>query len=258
MSFFPAFQTGYAWIGLVEPESYSMNDQPTEPFYPSMIAGIRSLAGFGLTSGLFGILFGIAATSAGLSAFQSVFMSVCMFTAAGQFAALEFWQSPLPYATLAISTLLISSRLVLMSVAIVPYVRERPLYVRLAGFTMLMDPNVVLTMNLKKPYDTLGYLFGGGIAMYLGWISGTVIGSVFTNLLSAETMEVLRFAGIIFIGMVMMVVVRGGEKHWWPWIASAIAAVILTKLGIQPALVMILGVAVGVTVVAARMKFKDA
>lgn len=210
-----------------------------------MKAGAKSNFGFAASGTLFAILFGIAAASAGLSVFQAVLMSATFFSAAGQFAALEFWQTPLPYATLAVSTVLISSRLSLLSIAMIPHITERSLFTRMAGFSILLDPNAVMVMNLKEPHDPLGVLVGGGLAMYVTWIAGTFIGATFTNILTPDMVASLQYAGVLFIGMIMMMVIRSSSKNWMPWTISGLMAAALSFFNLPPSAIMIISVMAG-------------
>ncbi len=235
-----------------------MNAEPKHRFLSALLPGARANFGFAASGFLFGVLFGVASTGAGIGVFQAVLMSATMFTAAGQFAALEFWQTPLPYATLAVSTLLISSRLSLFSIAMIPYIREQSLAARMAGFAFLLDPNAVLVMKLKQPYDPLGYLVGGGLALYATWIVGTIVGATFTNILTAEMVKALEFAGVLFIAMIMMTVAKGNTKNWLPWTIAGIAAVALTKAGAHPAAVMILATLAGTIAGIIKLKFNNA
>ncbi len=232
-----------------------MTVEPKYRFLSALLPGAQANFGFAASGFLFGILFGIAATGAGITVFQATLMSAVMFTAAGQFAALEFWQTPLPYATLAVSTLLISSRLGLLSIAMIPYIRERSLATRMAGFAYLLDPNAVLVMKLKQAHDPLGFLVGGGLALYVTWIIGTIIGATFTNILTADMVEAMQFAGILFIAMIMMTVAKDNGKHWLPWTISGASAMALTLAGAHPAAIMILSVLAGIFGAIAKEKF---
>ena len=79
--------------------------------------GIRLSGDYFVSTFIFGIMFGITASAAGLEQWQAMLMSLTSFTASGQFAALEFWQAPLPYATIALSVLLVSTRNLLLGMA---------------------------------------------------------------------------------------------------------------------------------------------
>jgi branched chain amino acid efflux pump len=235
-----------------------MNAEPKHRFLRALLPGARANFGFAASGFLFGVLFGVASTGAGITVIQAVLMSATMFTAAGQFAALEFWQTPLPYATLAVSTLLISSRLSLFSIAMIPYIRERSLLVRMAGFAFLLDPNAVLVTKLKQTHDPLGYLVGGGLALYTTWIFGTIVGATFTNILTADMVKALEFAGVLFIALVMMTVAKGNAKNWLPWTVAGLSAVALTKAGAHPAAVMIVATLAGTIAGMIKSKFSDA
>ena len=76
----------------------------------SALLGIRTSGDYFVSTFIFGIMFGIAAAAIGIENWQAMLMSASVFTASGQFAALEFWQSPLPLGTIALSVALVSSR----------------------------------------------------------------------------------------------------------------------------------------------------
>ncbi len=235
-----------------------MPEDTRHKFLPALLPGAQANFGFAASGFLFGVLFGIASSGAGIPLFQTVLMSAMMFTAAGQFAAIEFWQTPLPYATLAVTTLLISSRLSLFSIALIPHIRERSLITRMAGFAFLLDPNAVQVMTLKRSCDPLGYLVGGGLALYTFWIAGTIVGATFTNILTADMVKALEYAGILFIAIVMMTVAKGNAKNWLPWTIAGLSAVALTEAGANPAAVMILATLAGTIAGLIKSKFNHA
>ena len=66
----------------------------------SALLGIRTSGDYFISTFLFGVMFGIAAAASGIEDWQAMLMSASVFTASGQFAALEFWQAPLPLGTM--------------------------------------------------------------------------------------------------------------------------------------------------------------
>ena len=123
--------------------------------YQSLLLGIRSSADYFISTFMFGVMFGIAATSAGISHWYALLMSATAFTASGQFAALEFWQSPLPYGTIALSVALVSSRNILLGMAMTHHFDGHSLKRRIAWLFMLNDPGVVTTYRLEKNVESI-------------------------------------------------------------------------------------------------------
>ena len=83
----------------------------------SALHGVRTSGDYFLSTFIFGVMFGIAASATGLENWQALLMSASVFTASGQFAALEFWQAPLPLGTIALSVFLVSTRNILLGMA---------------------------------------------------------------------------------------------------------------------------------------------
>ena len=83
--------------------------------WQSALHGIRTSGDYFLSTFMFGLMFGITAAAIGIENWQALLMSASVFTASGQFAALEFWQAPLPLGTIALSVFLVSTRNLLMT-----------------------------------------------------------------------------------------------------------------------------------------------
>ncbi|MCP4470735.1 MAG: AzlC family ABC transporter permease [Gammaproteobacteria bacterium] len=84
----------------------------------SALHGIRTSGDYFISTSLFGVMFGIAAVAAGLENWQALLMCATSFIASGQFAALECWTAPLPLGTIALSVALVSSRNLLLGMAV--------------------------------------------------------------------------------------------------------------------------------------------
>ena len=137
--------------------------------YQSLLLGMRSSGDYFLSTFMFGVMFGIAASAVGISHWHALLMSASVFTASGQFVALEFWQSPLPYGTIALSVALVSSRNILLGMAMTHHFDGHSLKRRIAWLFLLNDPGVVTTYRLETNVDRLGYITGYGISMMTSW-----------------------------------------------------------------------------------------
>jgi predicted branched-subunit amino acid permease len=111
--------------------------------WQSVKHGFRTSADYFLSTFMFGVMFGIAAAANGIADWQALLMSASVFTASGQFAALEFWQAPLPLATIALSVFLVSTRNILLGMAMTHHFDGHSLGRRIVWLYMLNDPGVV-------------------------------------------------------------------------------------------------------------------
>ncbi len=84
----------------------------------AVLRGMRRLLPVSLFVAPFGIAFGIAATEQGLVPIQATVMSVFVFTATAQFAALDFLNEPVAFASLFLVVLALSGRHVIMGAAL--------------------------------------------------------------------------------------------------------------------------------------------
>jgi len=215
--------------------------------YQSLLLGIRSSGDYFISTFMFGVMFGIAASAAGLSQWQALLMSASSFTASGQFAALEFWQSPLPYGTIALSVALVSSRNILLGMAMTHRFDGHSLKRRIVWLFLLNDPGVVTSYRLEQNVDRLGYITGYGIAIMASWLSSTWLGLSVADIFTTLDLGAIDFAGPLVIATMMMLFIKGSKTQSTPWIVSSITALILFELETVNYLVLLLSVAAGIT-----------
>ena len=214
--------------------------------YQSLLLGIRSSGDYFISTFMFGVMFGIAATSAGISHWHALLMSASVFTASGQFAALEFWQSPLPYGTIALSVALVSSRNILFGMAMTHRFDDHSLKRRIVWLFLLNDPGVVTSYRLEKDVDRLGYITGYGLSMMLSWLTSTWLGLSVADVFATLDLGSIDFAGPLVIATMMMLFIQGSQTRSTPWIVSGIVALILFELDTASYLILLLSVAAGV------------
>jgi predicted branched-subunit amino acid permease len=215
--------------------------------YQSLLLGLRSSADYFISTFMFGVMFGIAASAAGLSQMHALLMSASAFTASGQFAALEFWQSPLPYGTIALSVALVSSRNILLGMAMTHHFDGHSLKRRIVWLFLLNDPGVVTSYRLEANVDRLGYVTGYGVAIMVSWLSSTWLGLSVANVFATLDLGAIDFAGPLVIATMMMLFIKGSKTRSTPWIVSGVVALMLFELETANYLVLLVSVAAGVT-----------
>ncbi|MEM7238070.1 MAG: AzlC family ABC transporter permease [Pseudomonadota bacterium] len=125
----------------------------------------------------FGVAFGVAAIEAGLSISQAIAMSALAFSGAAQFAALDFWPSPIALGSLAMVVIALNARHVVMGAALSPWLNPLPIWRRLPALAFLSDPNFADSQPAFRDGERdVGLLLGGGLALWSAWVSGTIIG----------------------------------------------------------------------------------
>lgn len=214
--------------------------------YHSLLLGIRSSADYFISTFLFGVMFGIAASAVGLAQWEAVLMSASSFTASGQFVALEFWQSPLPYGTIALSVALVSSRNILLGMAMTYHFDGHSLRRRIVCLFLLNDPGVVTSYVISDEVDRLGYVTGYGISLMFSWLISTLAGLNAAQLFASFDLGSVSFAGPLVMATMMMLFAKGSKTSPVPWIVSGIVSLILFELGAANYLILLISVAAGV------------
>ena len=214
----------------------------------SALHGIRTSGDYFVSTFLFGVMFGITAVSVGLENWQAMLMSATSFTASGQFAALEFWSAPLPLGTIALSVALVSSRNLLLGMAMTHHFDGHSLPRRIVWLALLNDPGVVNSFRMDAEIDRLGYVTGYGISMMISWLLSTYIGLNIAHLVASFDLGKIGFAGPLVMATMMMLFFQGSKSKPTPWIVSGVVALLLFEFGAPSYLVLLGSVMAGMIV----------
>ena len=203
-------------------------------------------------------MFGIAAASAGVSEWHAMLMSASVFSASAQFASLEFWQSPLPLGTIALSVALVSSRNILLGMSMTHHFDGHSLGRRIIWLFILNDPGVVTSFKQHESVDRLGYVTGYGIALMCSWLSSSWLGLNVASWFTNANLSSLDFAGPLVMATMMMLFAKGSKSDPTPWIVSGVAALVLFETGAANYLILILSVVIGVAAAIVRRQVRNA
>jgi len=225
---------------------------PDMSTFQSFKLGIRCSGGYFISTFLFGVMFGIAAVSAGIEHWQSLLMSASVFSASAQFVSLEFWQSPLPLGTIALSVALVSSRNILLGMSMTYHFDGHSLLRRVVWLVLLNDPGVVTALSLDKKVDRLGYVVGYGVSLMISWLLSTWVGLNLAEWFAGANLGSLNFAGPMVMATMMILFVKGSGANPLPWITSALVALILFELETPDYLILLGSVLVGIVVAVVR------
>ncbi len=199
--------------------------------WQSALHGIRTSGDYYLSTFMFGVMFGMTAAAVGFPNWQALLMSATSFTASGQFAALEFWRAPLPLGTIALSVFLVSTRNLLLGMAMTHHFDGHSLQRRIAWLFLLNDPGVVNSFRQDDDVDRLGYVTGYGVSMMAAWLPSTFIGLHAAQLFANFDLGSVSFAGPLVLATMMMLFFKNSKSPTTPWIVSGIAALILFEIG---------------------------
>ncbi len=227
---------------------------PTSPPLPSDSAPLTGFAAaragaiacrsISASSFFFGLLYGAACAALGIATGLAALSSLLVFSGAVQFAMLPLVQDPLPAAAIAISSVLISTRLVLMGASIAPVMAPRPWPARLGALAVLTDGAWAATIAERRPVDRFAFFVGAGGSTLVLWVAGTTLGALLAALADPALLARLPFTGMLFLVLLLLMVTRAARLAVLPWlIAGAVSALAAQVVALEAA--VLIAVAVG-------------
>lgn len=174
-----------------------------------------------------GLVWGALAAERGLSQSEIGLMSASVFAGASQFVAIGLWASPLPVIAIIFATFMINLRHVMMSASLGRSMHNFTPAQRLIALYGLTDEVWALSeaRALKAPL-TPAYYAGMAIPLFFCWLSSTVAGGAFGQLLGQPEAYGLDFVfSAMFIGLV---VGFRSVPAWLPVVITSAAVSALT------------------------------
>lgn len=157
----------------------------------------------------FGAAFGLAAVQAGLAPYEATLMSTFVFAGASQFAAVGMWGQEVALLPLMAVVFAINSRHLLMGASLYPLLRELPPGRRYGILLVLTDANwAVSAQDYQRGHRNLEVILGGGFALWLAWLIGTLLGVYFGQLLQDPQSLGLDMV----LGCFLLAMALGGKK----------------------------------------------
>jgi 4-azaleucine resistance transporter AzlC len=202
-----------------------------KPESPFSAAAVRRgfIAAQSLAPGvlLYGIVFGVLASERGLSWLEAMLMSAFVYSGTAQLAALQSWTASADLVPLFATVLIVNARYLLYGAALQPWLSQTTRGQAFASLFFLGDGNWVLSMKeYMSGNRDAGFILGSGVATFLPWVGGTVIGHVAAYRIPDPKVFGLDFMLVAFAAAIGMSVWRG-KVDLWPAVAAAIAAVTL-------------------------------
>ncbi|MGE3076485.1 MAG: AzlC family ABC transporter permease [Dehalococcoidia bacterium] len=136
--------------------------------------GARASIPLCIAVGAFGVSFGVLARANGFGIFAPIVMSLTTFTGASQFATVSILGDGGGLGTAVVAALLLASRYLPIGLSVAPALKGS-LWGRFASSQMVIDESWAVANRGDGTFDR-GTLMGAGVALYLSWFIGTVVG----------------------------------------------------------------------------------
>lgn len=136
--------------------------------------GFRLALPLALAVGIFGVSFGVLAEDAGLGPVAPVVMSATTFAGSAQFAAISVLAAGGGALSASVAAVLLNTRYGAIGFSVAPVLRG-PLLARFVWSQLVVDESWAVANQGEGRFDPR-LLLGAGLALYLAWVGGTVIG----------------------------------------------------------------------------------
>jgi 4-azaleucine resistance transporter AzlC len=172
-----------------------------------------------------GLVFCVLARQAGLSPAEAVLMSALVFSGATQFVVLGMWGAPLPVAEIALTSLIVNLRYLLMGATLSSWFSGLSRLKVYGSLYFLADESWALAMGeYARGYRDSAFLLGGGLLMFVCWVGATLIGSAVGIALEDPGRWGLDFAFAAAF-LALLTGMWRGRSDVLPWAVAACVAV---------------------------------
>jgi predicted branched-subunit amino acid permease len=205
---------------------------------------LRDALGIAVASGAYAISFGAIATAAGLTLLQTCALSVLMFTGASQFALVGVVGAGGSVWSGAVAAALLGSRNALYGLRLSSLLEVRA-WRRPVAAQFVIDETTAMAIARDDPRLSRFAFWATGLALFLLWNSGTLVGALATHAISDPKVLGLDAAPPAAFLALLAPRLRAREPLA---LAIAAAAVAIAVLPFVPAGVPLLVVAVLVSI----------
>jgi len=187
----------------------------------SVTRGLRQTIPFAVGAVAFGAAFGILAGNSGISDFSALAMSVFIYSGTAQILGLELWNAKASIFAIWGGTVLVSIRYILLGMTMRDWFHGMPAAIVYPTLFMTADQSWALThAEMRQGRRDPGFFLGSNVALFVGWTSGTVAGTLAGSMIPNPDALGLGFAATAaFIGI--LAGMFSGRSDLLPWIIAA-------------------------------------
>lgn len=183
---------------------------------------------------IYGLAFGLLSKDVGLSALEAVLMSASVYSGSAQLAALTTMKDATPWTSaspsiVAVIILVVNARYFLYGAILRPWLGQSNPLQAYGSLFVLGDGNWIQSMNAYRAGERdAGYVLGSGLSMFLGWLAGTLIGSLAGALIADPSILGIDFFLVAFCAAAGTAMFQGRQEITIV-AAAAIASVLVSS-----------------------------
>lgn len=158
-----------------------------------------------------GLAMGVVGSGAGLPAWLIMLMSIVTYGGSVQFVIVSMLRAGSPILSIAMSTFLVNSRMILMAMNVAPYFFGESMKRNVIVGSLLTDETFALSMNKKNRTGgvlSFEWFNAANITAYLTWVLSTYAGGLLGGFIGDPKRLGMDFALVaMFIGLVYLQIV---------------------------------------------------
>ena len=152
------------------------------------VAGMRAMVPWLIGTAPFGLVIGVSAAQADIPTLAGWLTGPLIFTGSAQIATIQMLDAGAAAYAVIVTALVINLRLVLYSAAMARYWRGTPLWWRLLGGYLLVDPTFVVGTDRYDRVDPddpesdrrrgHAHYLGGAVVLWVSWLAAIAVGAI--------------------------------------------------------------------------------
>ncbi|MDX1737603.1 MAG: AzlC family ABC transporter permease, partial [Alphaproteobacteria bacterium] len=211
--------------------------------YSEFLEGARDIMPLAFGVAIYGSAFGLLAAQANMSSLQTALMGFFVFAGSSQIIAAERLVAEAGILSAAVAGIAINLRLFLMTAALQPELRGRPIWQIMFATHITCDENWSLMYATRRKGKEAGfqYLLGGGAVLLVIWLSSTSLSVSFAQLLPKPESIGMDFAFSAAFIAILCGLWRGKEDIF-PWMTAIFSTILMVHLTpIEPSWALAVG-----------------
>ena len=176
---------------------------------------------------IYGVTFGLLAVNAGLSILEAMLMSATVYSGSAQTATVSGLAAGAGIGASVATILMLNARYLLYGAALRPWLGQASAAQAYSSLYLLGDSNWVLAMKAHANGEAdAGFIFGSGIAMFIPWVGGTLLGSLANEWVADPKVLGLDFLLVAFCTAMGMGLVKSRHDFQPVGVAVVIALIV--------------------------------
>jgi 4-azaleucine resistance transporter AzlC len=172
----------------------------------------------------YAVTFGLLASDAGLSVLEAMVMSALVYSGSAQVATVGALTPGAAIVAGVVTVVMLNARYMLYGAALRPWLGQASVRDAYSSLYFLGDGNWILSMKAHADGEgDAAFVLGSGVAMFLPWVGGTLLGSIAGGWMANPKLLALDFLLTAFCAAMAVGLFKSRGDFWPAAVALAVA-----------------------------------